>query len=990
MTQEIKLSGLAAIPDDYQAQDGALDVAINLIPEDGQIKPLSRPKEICAFPHGYQVIFLHDTVTIKNYILLDKDANKIYWINAEDAHGTLEPDTLNLIHDFGSVTVLQVNTVGNTLCTLCSDGLHYILWRPDNTAYSYLGQKPEMIELSFGLSAEKKAAYDTAGIEWTDPAATFYSAWIKAGDYTPDHFLITNTNHTVLMFKDDMIDDLNQTIYALINKTNALITKEGHFYAPFFVRYCYRLYDGSTWMHSAPIFMPVAMPFAYQVELPTLVTKDGTTIEQTARPYIIDEDLGKIALNNLYFRYRPHNVALEFKCIGGNVTNLREIWGDIIKYIDIFVSSPIIREDESEKIKTASIANYSYNLSHKTINGADYPGVLSMKEYSVISDSSHYDDWMNDMHTIICNIPLLSEESYLDKINSVSSFYKIASYDLETDIIPTNGFEEVRIDKSMLPRLTTQEVLKDDYKSHNIISPIVEKGKLVTKLFNNNKRFYITAPKERLFNGFHIGALIPYGQQVLGSYVGENTIKFFNVKKIITYLRTDEGERIVKWEDNNGFGLISTVIEQSPLFYPDDRAYKMEIYATVGQKYYKLEFDMRPCAMFNGASTKGGIFKSINDTTSTRTESNSEFPSVSTKPYISYSSKIYFSEVNNPFIFPPTNINTIGTGTIRSLATVTEPLSQGQFGYADIYIFSSDGIWVAQINQEGKITNINPVNKDVCTNPESITQLGSSILYATQRGIMQIYGRHVKCISDIIATEHPFNHLSALPKLSTITNLSIAPFSEFLSDCRILYDYIHQRIIVYNPLQDEHRHEHQRTIGGLFDPTTGTYTPVTTEIYYTYTYTPHFHYAYVFSLRSNLWGMMDSNLASSLNSYPECLAMDQDNNLVSFDNPATDTPVSSIAITRPIKFGSPDTLKSVYELIQRGVFNRGDVKTILYGSRDLEHWYLIASSTSHAIRGLRGTPYKYFRLVAVSSLADNQSLAGTTFVVEPRHIHQLH
>ncbi len=948
MTQEIKLSGIAAIPDDYQSPDGQLDASLNLINENGAVRAIQKPRIIRQFEPGMVVLTIHSTQEYSHYIIYNENDRSLYWLNR---NASIPEDPVQIGHI--SAPPLKVAAIGNTLAVV-ADGnspMQYFHWKDDN--YRWLGSKPPFLNIIFATGEQHNESY---GVD------DDYSIYLETS--VPGASGISRIeNENTVYFKDEYQASFTESVWAVVNKANKIITDNNRFYAPFFVRYCYTLFDGSHVMHSAPVFMPVSMAQAFRVELMNYpVASDGEIEVSNNYKYCVGHNTSrKINLGYMLLKYVPADVPLVYRCDDTYTLNtLIGDWSDIVTSIDVFVSLPILREDNSRPVISASRYSAGYTYEVRELHPYSQINVT----YRDLADT--YD--IDFGERIICDIPMFNDDQYAEKILNTVSFFKIASFDLGKDN-PLNLEEwtDVPMDNGTLATLATREAMVDDYNTHNaLLAAYDTNGNATTNLFVFNSRLLVSSVRERLFNGFMTTSLVPYEANHLVRVYG-----------CAVFINTTQGQKVVI---NRVESIVSEfMLANMPLFYPDSRAVKMVIrYRRSGDSTDKYAvLPMKSSAFLNGSFTTPHLVTDL-DKTAYLPEDTATIPGEGDNIIIS-PGKLYTSEVNNPFFFPVTGINTIGNGTILGLATVTEPLSQGQFGYADIYIFSSDGIWVAQINQEGKINNIKPVNKDVCTNPKSITQLGSSVLYVTQRGIMQIYGRNVECISDIIATEHPFNHLSALPKLSTInSNLpSIAPFSEFLSDCRILYDYIHQRIIVFNPLQDEHRHEHQRTIGGLFDPTTGTYTP-------------HFHYAYVFSLRSNLWGMMDSNLAYSLNSYPECLAMDQDNNLVSFDNPATDTPVSSIAITRPIKFGSPDTLKSVYELIQRGVFNRGDVKTILYGSRDLERWYLIASSTSHAIRGLRGTPYKYFRLVAVSSLADNQSLAGTTFVVEPRHIHKLH
>ena len=135
---------------------------------------------------------------------------------------------------------------------------------------------------------------------------------------------------------------------------------------------------------------------------------------------------------------------------------------------------------------------------------------------------------------------------------------------------------------------------------------------------------------------------------------------------------------------------------------------------------------------------------------------------------------------------------------------------------------------------------------------------------------------------------------------------------------------------------------------------------------------------------------MHSNLIDTVNSYPEAMSIDRDGQLVSFADEDDGTPIEGLLVTRPLKLGNADGLKTIHTLLQRGVFQHGDVKTILYGSRDLYNWHLVASSVDNTLRGLRGTPYKYFRIAALVTLDPGESLSGATVDFEPRHTTKLH
>ena len=133
--------------------------------------------------------------------------------------------------------------------------------------------------------------------------------------------------------------------------------------------------------------------------------------------------------------------------------------------------------------------------------------------------------------------------------------------------------------------------------------------------------------------------------------------------------------------------------------------------------------------------------------------------------------------------------------------------------------------------------------------------------------------------------------------------------------------------------------------------------------------------------------MLFSKIESVVNSYPEALAIDKDCNLVDFTKDGKEE-ISGLLVTRPLKLETPDVLKTMDTVIQRGHFRKGHVQSVLYGSRDLFNWQRLWSSKDHYLRGFRGTPYKYFRIACVTSLADDESIFGASLQFNPRQTNQ--
>ena len=67
--KEIKYNGYSAQPSDYECQDGDLAVAINLIPEDGALKPVHPTKLVQAMDDSGKVAYVHENSAFTQYII---------------------------------------------------------------------------------------------------------------------------------------------------------------------------------------------------------------------------------------------------------------------------------------------------------------------------------------------------------------------------------------------------------------------------------------------------------------------------------------------------------------------------------------------------------------------------------------------------------------------------------------------------------------------------------------------------------------------------------------------------------------------------------------------------------------------------------------------------------------------------------------------------------------------------------------------------------
>ena len=897
MIKEIKYNGFTATPSDYEAPDGDLAAAINLVPEDEAFHPLTTPKTILEDLGTWEVLYIHKVISgseyITNYILYDPEEEALLY-----RHGRI---TYYIIDSYFPHPI-QVAAIGNILTILLSDDIRYFRW--ENAQYTVIGSLPPFIPLAFGLRGT--LAYK----DYTFTASGEYESSLSAIEaFTP-------------LFKQNI--NANMNAFIAEKATNA-----GRFIFPFFVRYAFRLYDGTLARFSPPILMKTdgATPYMREYYYSFNRNDDNRNYFTCSQTYVLFA-----LVHDLYFKINDE-AALEA---------LRK-WKDIIQSLDIFISSPIYTYDQNGAIDAQQTSYTSKSSVCQYGNNAGYGSVSPLSAY--LAQNSHDEEnrsgFFRLYNTPIDALPIA--RNYNDIRNDYrnnQNFYLLKQINI--DDLTTND-TKIDITASYLAALTSKERMAGDATATNDTS-------IASCAFVYNARLFLAGMRKKYFQGFPLDTSCCRGTGM------SDTNQQQRQYQCRILLR--DGSRDIVIQNNaaqlgtslftltNGDGGRTTFF----FYYPNTNAKTAYINPVGTDTWYKLPLTAHD--FLNGA-----YYLKVPETIP-ETIPVEQVPAP-TADEESLMLPIYYSDPDNPFAFPYST--TVGTGTVMAIAAATKALSQGQFGQFPLYAFTTEGVWALEISSTGTISARQPVTRDVCINPKSITSIDTAVIFATDRGIMLLSGAESRCISDSIDSPLPLTATS-IQGLSSVCGDAIAtisdfvPFRQFLQECRLLYDYIHQRIIAYNP---------------------------------------SLHYAYIYSLKSRQWGMMQSDIEYHVNAYPDAIAVKAENpadpeedpvhELVNYSETEPDTtPPTQIIITRPIKLDTPDQLKTIDTIIQRGYFRKGHVKTILYGSRDLFSWHLVASSTDHYLRGFRGTPYKYFRLALICSLQKDESISGCTIQFTPR------
>ena len=947
MNQELKFNGYTAQPSDYECQDGDLAAVLNLMPEKGAMRPVTKPKSIQTLQSDREEVSFIHTLTdgSRNVITRDSEGD-FYWQKI----GT---STRTMLWGAGGTECYQVSAIGSTLCFLSEDGIVYKIWKSSGQTqgYVHLGNAFPECKLTFGLQAEFAES-------------DIYTVTLPSASGANDFNAGTNG---FTAFSENNSNAITESVLAKVNKFIAEKgSGAGKFIMPFFVRYAYRLYDGSLTQHSAPILMLAASDVTPVASIRGTVASGDTSISYSicAAVHNLDYAIDSASLNAL------------------------DDWKDIIKSVDVFVSAPLYWYNQNAKIERVEDNNdfphgwYCYckqtdqNLSTSLFPLRYQRNTLS-RLAAMKSNGSRPYYWTNGTHF---KLPQYSEEDFVKSIQSCHAFYLLKS--LEAKNMTANTRTLITVSNDYLQSLTSREAMTDDYDSHDQLIP--------EGAFVYNSRLNIYGISKKLFNGFHPETMVAFTNGYIappkwiisheheGGQGGGSTVTTYDIDEDEDYEANDtitkfallftykqEGISAQLYAGQASVGYWTSI---DFIYYPSTKIKSVIIYREPTSRdyaLYKEEKDMVAHEFLNGS-----FFYLPNNNTSTYT-SEQALPSSGNNVTIDIQNKIYTSEIQNPFFFPLLGINTVGSGKIVGLSTAAKALSQGQFGQFPMYAFTTDGVWALEVSATtGAFSAKQPITRDVCINPASITQIDSAVLFATDRGIMLISGSQTQCITDTVDNDDEPFKFSSLPlsgNIKTLLGVSSGStdellekkFSLFLEDCQMLYAYNRQAIIVFS-----------RYYGNS---------------------------SYVYSLESKQWGKIPGGIINRITSYPEAYAFMSNHTIVDFSNEEVSMDPAAIQIypkqflvTRPLKLDPSlkDVNKTIDNIIARGNFQKGHVGIVLYGSRDLINWFAIATSADHYLRGFRGTPYKYFRIALVCSLTHKESVWGCSIQYTPRLANQ--
>ena len=269
MIQDIKFQGLSNSPSDNSVQDGELGSCLNLIPEDGELKPIQQPVMVDGgdfLSEGMTIEYIHkvsyDSEIKSHYICYDDLNDGWYWHLLSEPNNVFHEIPLPAADDFH---VNTVTSIGNILCFVGSGKTMYAFWDVESNSYNTF----DLSSLNYTISIDSEQSYSRFTAEFSDDDFWNIFKWNAIGN-TDDG------NKKVVGIKATGVDEVLSAIDASMTKSITDL-KDKWFKNIVFGVAALRLYDGSYINVSNIFVLPI-----YKIDNTIWYDADATDAETKA------------------------------------------------------------------------------------------------------------------------------------------------------------------------------------------------------------------------------------------------------------------------------------------------------------------------------------------------------------------------------------------------------------------------------------------------------------------------------------------------------------------------------------------------------------------------------------------------------------------------------------------------------------------------------------------------------------------------------------
>lgn len=805
--KQIVLRGISRTPSDRMNSDGGVAESLNFQIEEQESAPVGLPSKVDVdrpMKDNSNIIYIHKTQDYENYIwLIRGEQNIVSFYNKNT--GEFEE-----IFNVGDSEINTVNSLGNTLIVSTDSKTIWAIY--NNGKYRSLGDK--MPFPKFTLFAKRYVHGDR--IDGTQVGLRVWSetTGLTLEEYRQDNSYENDTDSRYAP-KLKVISETIDTLLAR-NRNVGLICNQALFVVAL------RLYD-DTCITSVPMLLSPGYKFPYET-----LGRAWTEVS-----YYLDDESGELKpiytnreayFTGIKYAYRPVFKMEEDSSFFND-------WRDVIKSIDIFMS-PRLYYDHYEKRKIRKLGE-SITLEGQW-QATQYRFEFANKNWTYEKEFSS-----------ISNFFLL--KSY--KLN------KDGKIDVEVMDSLTQG-EEINIakipdgeggtiDLSSEDKLVTQEQLSVGYDNKNY-SIIFNQGSIYNnRIIASGIKQIVEFPKTSIVavdysdsvkesqnnvgqSGFasdsEWGEVDPGNGQnpVIPTPTPPTPIPELNLRYTVRFLiqKNDGKEYVINnpgsdknftYENilNYRYGLVP----YSLIVCPDVRAKKVEIVEWMRDsntnEYKEIRsgvFDMKEHPFLPVSYFNGGMDIPLRDLLSSH--SGEKLGDSHDSIIDNLSNKLFVSKVDNPLVFPERYRYTF-QHEIVGTAIATAEMSTGQFGQFPLYVFTKGGIWAMEVNSEGEFVTNKPLSRFIALSNKGIQSVDNAVVFPTEKGLMAISGSQVTELSPTMMGKHyslEQSVVSTILKWGEGSHYNLLPsvadeygnFMAFLKEADVVYDYIGNRIILFN------------------------------------------------------------------------------------------------------------------------------------------------------------------------------------------------
>lgn len=734
-TANIKFNGgIIHTPSDVSPVDGDLNECINLVPSDGELKPLEMPQKI--FPNGGVggvVAAIHKGTWGKHFIKVNNYNNTIWFLDENML--PIEPRSITF-----ESKIKWVQCLGTYVIVGTDSAVEYIVYK--NGVYRLIGQSVQSPDIEFYI----KNGGDENLYKQTTPAPSIDTS-------IPGHSSVNGLPVFINYFNNSLWIQVQGNYYngnshfdvvwqrildnitAKINKAYTDMKKDSRFCYPFFIRYAIKLKTGDYVGYSRPILIvpsseknPIVMYYANNGYVAESLNNIGVWVQWN--PVV------ELTAFNVYFKFSQQSIDV-----------LKSL-EDLIEGVEVFMTSPLYTHKESNMDINHMFPNASSTTQYRL-----YP-----KNYIVDAGTCLLKNEVKELltkHTQNRNIqetynlyntggqlvytahidgeygfelPVYDLEEQKEALLSNGAlFYKVKSLTIDDIIAMGCGEQKLTIKEEVLNNLETQlQMPNNDFHSAEIIS---------YECANEYNGRLVVANESTSLQKH-------YKYESGSSDIDLKFVVLINEQRIVHHVQQ---------------GNVSQYLFGSFIFYPYTEC--SDVYVRIDNKYYK-------CHMRQHPSLTGSYFycgyQPLKNANVANVEylieiTQGEYEAIEpTSTAYSYNNILKLSNFASPMAFDVNNMVEIGKNNIICIATNTIPMSEGQYGQFPLVVFTDSGIYAIGVVSDGTLGSVSLVSSsDTLMGSPGLGQPnvisdGQSLYFITKRGLMEMRGLQVRCVSEVL------------------------------------------------------------------------------------------------------------------------------------------------------------------------------------------------------------------------------------------------